>query len=123
MTIDPNTLNPIVSDAERAEWKCELPLSYEVLKAEAKLMFGEEDEWGTVMQLWFGICAELHFRDPDLVPSDWSYRPGAGSYDDPRETDDFHYYTFRLADVDALLRLGKLLSRYADRLKAAGKDY
>lgn len=98
-------------------------LTREQIKPELTLLFGDGDPWGSTMQIWFGIAAELHYRNPDLVPAEWRYRPSPIRPDDPREPDDFLFEPLAETETDALVYWGSVFNRYASRLRRAGKDY
>lgn len=84
------------------------------------------DKWASCMAAFFDIAAELYFRDPDSVPSEWMYRPGAyrNSTDDPRESDcSIFAEDCKTAEIAELVEFGLILNRYADKLRVAGKSY
>lgn len=77
------------------------------------------DPWGSCLECWFDVAAELWMRD--AVPATWDYSPGAA--EDPREAESYWSDWFREIPTDALVTFGNLLDRYSNKLRAAGKDY
>ena len=94
--------------------------TYEDLKAEYRLMQDSGDKWGSAMECFFSLCAELWMRGAYDAP-EWGYSPGIA--DDPREPDGGYYEIFIDAQTDALQKLGALMFRYTGILEAAGHSY
>lgn len=96
-------------------------MTFADLKNEFRLM-DDGDSWGSVMAWWFDIAEEIYFNRDDLyVPDEWSFTPSLlGPCSDPND-----WIPVVLKDVDdpVLLQFGKLMFRYAQVLKHAGKDY
>lgn len=94
--------------------------TYTEILTEYRLQADNYDPWGSAMGAWFDVAAELYRRDPDLVPLAWEYRPGAYGISEP-ET----YFGEICAETetDALVRLGRVLDRYCDKLRVSGRDY
>ncbi len=94
-------------------------LDYRNLKSEVATFWDGGDEWGDTLGWWFAIAGELHDRAA-AIPAEWHYRPSPFGGVDP---DDFRAPTCAEASDEALLRMGSVLHRYADRLKRHGFDY
>lgn len=84
--------------------------------------FADGDSWGTCMSLWFAVADEIHFNREDLkVPDDWHFKPSP--FGPTNEPDDYTTSIVTALDDDDLKKLGKLVHRWAAKLKVAGKDY
>lgn len=116
-----STMQPEITATDRASWSCALPMNFETLYQEVKSNWYSGDVYGSCMSTWFAVTNELWFRDPALVPGEWSYTPAASL--DPREDEDSLYDACRLAATDALVRLGELMHQLYNKLDAAGETY
>lgn len=77
------------------------------------------DPWGSVMGWLFDIADEMERRGSEH-PVEWRYRPGAFGPPDESECNAGGVLD---ATDDALEQFGRVLNRYADKLRIAGKDY
>ncbi len=77
------------------------------------------DPWGDTMGWWFAVAGEMYERDLP-IPAEWRYRPSPLGSKDP---DAYETPICSMATDEALRLFGRALTRYADRLRAAGKDY
>jgi hypothetical protein len=75
------------------------------------------DWWGDTMSWWFAVAGEMYTRNMP-IPTEWHYRPGINPKDDSYEAE-----ICEQAGNQALLIFGRALTRYAAKLKQAGKDY
>lgn len=106
----------------RDRWALIGPATYADLKADFRIDL-RSDPWGHTLHHWFMVADEIYFRRPRLcVPADWQFRPSPLGPNSDDDGDPFSE-TLRAADDAAVLRFGNLLSRYADRLRHAGKSY
>lgn len=96
---------------------------YGYLRSSFAMMADGTDEWGDTMICWFTLAEELWRRDPNLIPPAWQYRPGLSATWDREPPETPFEEDVRAAPTGALLKLGKVLDRYADRLKARGLAY
>lgn len=91
--------------------------------AQLRTEFGlshDGDSWGHVMHWWFSIADELHYRE-GVTPEHWHFKPSPlGRTNDP---DDYVSNVVCEAGADALVTFGNILTRYAQALRRAGKDY
>jgi hypothetical protein len=87
---------------------------------EIALVWDGGDKWGSVMSIFWPLAAELWWRG-ELVPPEWGFYPGLG--DDPREHDEYFFEVCEGTSTEDLLYFGKLLDRYCNFVKRAGKDY
>lgn len=98
----------------------------EHLRALWALGSGVGDEWGHVMNLWFGT-ADVLYHVGAVVPLDWEYRHSpvceGASFDDWPTAEIQTYYDMGDVNADDLVYFGKILARYAMILRAMGKDY
>ena len=76
------------------------------------------DWWGDTMAWWFAVAGEMYERGLD-IPAAWRYRPGIS----PKEPDRYETEICEAATDDGLRLFGRALTRYAAKLKAAGRDY
>ena len=77
------------------------------------------DAWASVMSAFFDVAGILYNRGDD-IPADWGFRPGLG------EVETSESYLAEIAietDSDVLRDFGNILSRYADKLRVADRDY
>jgi len=99
---------------------------YQALRADFDMAFDPADTWGSVMGWQFGVADVLWHADPDMVPDAWQFRHGAGcdgnSADYP-DSDIQDMLDDGTVTVEDLAAFGTVLDRYADRLRANGKDY
>ena len=102
--------------------KTRIETSYADLVSHYRLM-SDGDTWGSCMEAWFAVAAEMHFRDPDSVPHDWRYSPSCLRWDDPRERESMWLIPLRDTSDETLHKFGAVLNRLAAKLKQAGKDY
>lgn len=80
--------------------------------------FDGGDPWGWVMSWLFDIAAELDTRGDD-VPEELGYRAGAfGSEVSEDRAEGLAEFT-----TDALTRAARVLHRFAECCKRAGRDY
>lgn len=77
------------------------------------------DWWGDTMGWWFAVAGEMWERGLD-IPDSWRYRPSPMG---GKDADRYETEVCEAATDEALLLFGRALSRYADCLKKAGKDY
>lgn len=92
-------------------------LGFQDLKSEFNMAF-DGDAWGNTMVWWFTVAGEMFTRGK-RIPDEWNYRPGVCA----KEFGRWETEVCEEATDEALLQFGKLLYRYAARLKQAGKDY
>lgn len=91
---------------------------YAFLKAEFK-MFSDSDIWGTTVEWFLETALEMYDRGI-AVPEEWHFRTGSGR---GRDINEHPASTLAGATNEALEQFGKLMSRYYNLLKRAGKDY
>ena len=77
------------------------------------------DNWGSMLQAHFEVCAVLCERGDD-IPDAWEYQPGALG---PEEPDEFYSDIFAPFPSGVLVEFGDLLSRGATLLKSRGESY
>ena len=78
------------------------------------------DPWGTVMACFFALAGELYHRYPDCeILQEWEYSPGLS----PRDTDSHWFDIFEQVHTGDLIAFGRILNRYSNLLRIAGKDY
>lgn len=77
------------------------------------------DWWGDTMSWWFAVAGEMWERGLP-IPAEWKYRPSPLG---GKEPDAYETPICEDASDDALRLFGRALTRYAAKLKAAGKDY
>ena len=94
-----------------------LNLRYRDLIDECNLTYSG-DAWGNTMSWWFAVAGEMYTRNLP-IPVEWRYRPGVS----PKEPDAYETEVCEHASDGALIHFGNVLHRYANKLKAAGKDY
>jgi len=94
----------------------------EALKAEYRLTADSCDRWGDCWGVWFAVAGELDWRGSDVPAVEWQFRPGAGG-DGRCDPDDMWREVLAGVDTDTLTDFGRLLSRYADKLRVAGASY
>lgn len=80
----------------------------------------DSDSWGHCMGCLFDLCGELWHRGDD-IPAEWRYSPGMAS--DPREPDSYWFEVFQEVDSVVLVEFGRILNRYSDKLRTAGRSY
>ena len=87
--------------------------------------FDHHDQWGCVMEWFFTVAHLIHHKcGLHNVPAEWEYRPSP--LDTEIDAEEFHLIKFWDLDkfeCDDLIGFGNVLSRYTDKLKAAGKNY
>lgn len=94
--------------------------TYNDLKREFGIT-NDGDSWGTVMGWLFAISDVLHFdRDDETPIMEWGYSPSP-IQSEPKDT--FEAEIAREADTADLIEFGCVLSRYANMLEKAGKNY
>ena len=83
------------------------------------------DPWGTAMAWAFGVCDYLHHVALAEVPAGLGYQPAATmrgeGFDDEAYPD--AYIAEMGLDTFTLTQAAKVLDRYLDWCKAAGRDY
>jgi hypothetical protein len=77
------------------------------------------DMWGHTMGWWFAVADALTDKTPDQVPAAWKFRQSPLGSD----TEQYEYEICSAYTPETLRRFGNALSRYANKLKAAGLDY
>lgn len=98
--------------------------SYNAIKYEVKIN-GLYDGYGDSMAWLFAICDYIeHGLDPErpyLVPFDWRYSGSPFGAD----VEAYEYQTLSelKPDYETLVKIGRVLVRYVDKLKVAGLDY
>lgn len=110
---------------------------YKELRWEFNLTFDGGDPWGSTLAWWFAVGEILYHSGPSLVPASWKFRDAPAHEGMDRHAyldfsaDDESYQDIEIgALMDAgtvtcadLLAFGTVLTRYANLLKMAGKDY
>lgn len=99
--------------------------TYKDLKSEYKMFEDSGDKWGSALGAHFDLCAELdHRAERDGVEAmrSWQYRAPA-TLDDHREKDSYYYDLYIGTSSADLVKFGDLLSRYTEKLAAAGHSY
>jgi hypothetical protein len=93
-------------------------------QGESKLLFAirlssDGDSWGNCMLAFFGLADYMHHKGFTL-PDSWRYRPGLSV-----DRDNYIFQECRRLRLSAqqCARIGRILSRWSDILKARGKDY
>lgn len=85
------------------------------------------DPWGTAMAWAFAVCDYLHHvaLDDDAIPESLGYRPAATMVGEGYEEEGYPEAMIVEMAVDTytLHMAARVLSRYLDWLKAAGRDY
>ena len=105
----------------------QLTQGYKDLRGEFTLMFGDGDEWGTTLSFWFAV-AEVAYHAGTVLPSHWEFRDSPVHEDDWRPEDypgsivQEMYDAGEVTEAD-LISFGNVVTRYANLLKMAGKDY
>lgn len=92
-----------------------------------RLRFDGGDPWGSTMAEAFGIATALYVMGEE-VPDHWQFSPGPilneeiarEQWPDAEWIDALEAGTFT---ADELRHAGNVLTRYADKLRAAGMDY
>lgn len=102
--------------------KTEYQYNYKDVRKIVSELYDKGDPWGSTMCALFDVAGELHFRSAP-IPTEWEYRPGGTSDGDPREEESAYYEDFKMADTEALVKLGRVLDRHSGRIRAAGRDY
>jgi hypothetical protein len=99
---------------------------YKELRWEFNLTFDGGDSWGSTLDWWFAVAENLYHAGGD-VPAEWQFRaaPGndgvdLGNYSDATIKG---YLDLGTVTTDDLVAFGTVLTRYANLLKMAGKDY
>jgi len=99
-------------------------LVYDAIKYEVKAN-GLYDGYGESMAWMFAICDYIeHGLDaekPYIVPFDWRYSGSPFGAD--IEASEYQTLIELKPDYETLLKIGRLLLRYIDRLKLKGLDY
>lgn len=96
----------------------------EELRKEFRMSDYRYDPWSCCLGMHFAICDVLRDVGED-IPSSWGYSPGLGGPD----TEDFGFQTLKeglegiLWNTQDLESFGNILSRYASKLRVAGKNY
>jgi hypothetical protein len=98
---------------------------YQAAMYEARLNHDPHDEWGWALEWLGGIAEVLVFDMGESVPRE-IYTPGAGQTEP--EHDSYAVEAIRAAvatgtTAQDLRRALRVLDRYADMLRAAGRDY
>lgn len=95
--------------------------NYTDLKEEFSIFSDGSDAWGSTLSWWSTIAGELYHNRNAYIPDAWCYRASpCGNDNDP---DSIVTEIVENATTEALLKFGNVLTRYARRLKRAGKDY
>lgn len=78
------------------------------------------DSWGACMLAFFGLADYMHHKGYS-IPREWQFRPAMGGPD----TDNYQFCECKRLRLSALQcrRLGRILYRWMEILKARGKDY
>lgn len=95
-------------------------MNLQKFKAEFALMHDKSDPWGETMSASFELCGHLCQRGAN-IPTDWEYRPGAGS--NLTEEENYWHELFANSTTDDLLEIGELLHGATEALVKAGKNY
>jgi hypothetical protein len=103
------------------------------LRFELALTAGDDDVYGWCTGWWFPIAEIIYAIDPDLLPTEWRFRPSPSLelYGLDHLEDDPDCQTARLLDmlddgeitVDDLLYWGRALTRYGILCRVAGRAY
>lgn len=79
------------------------------------------DAWGTTLSWLFAIAEELYFNRDTEVPDSWNFQPSP--FGITTDDDSYELNVVRECDDALLIKFGNILSRYANFLKRANKDY
>lgn len=110
---------------------------YKALRAEFGITYDDGDAWGSTLAWWFAVAEILHHSGPSLVPASWKFRDAPAHEGMDRRAyldfsaDDDSYQDIEIGALmdsgtvttDDLVAFGTVLTRYANLLKMAGKDY
>lgn len=95
-------------------------MNLQQFKIEFRFTDYKHDPWGCAMEAWFECAGRMNKRGLD-IPSEWNYRPGAGSDGTDKSS---HFYTlFGKCGNKQLLTIGNYLYRLTSILDKAGKSY
>ncbi len=96
------------------------------IRKDYRLCSDSGDSWGSCMGALFDICEWLYDKG-ESIPSEWRFKPSPlrGNPNFPAEYGGFGDYvlTDDVYSPDTVREFGKVLNRYADKLRVAGKDY
>lgn len=95
-------------------------LTYGQLKNEALMNYDKSDSWGSCMELFFAIAAELDTRNL-VVPESWGYKPSI--LGTSHEDGDYAGELMQSASDSSLYKLGKILNRLSSILMAQDRAY
>ena len=93
-------------------------------KGEGYFLYGirscsDDDSWGACMMAFFGLADYMHHKG-FTIPDSWRFSPGLSV-----DTDNYQFCECKRLRLSAnqCQRLGRILYRWTEILKARGKDY
>jgi hypothetical protein len=102
---------------------------YKTIRSTFNMYADSLDVWGDAMEWWFSVAEVMYHNDVE-IPGDWEFRDSPmhdGDYLDDTgnavESELYDLYRNGEATEDDFLTFGTVLTRWANLLRAAGKEY